>query len=116
MKCSSDRLPKAVIESYAPSNCECWILLANAIMRVYSEHYIYQIPTHAVSQNAYNILDEKEYAPMREMILRRIKYGPIRNGIDIGEVYAGLERCRQENKEMLGIKWKDNYHIDLDAL
>ena len=116
MKCSSDRLPKAVIESYAPSNCECWILLANAIMNAYSELYVYQIPTHASSQYAYNTMDEQEYAPMREMILRRIKYGPLRNGIDIGEVYAGLERRRRENKELLGIKWIDHHHVDLEAL
>lgn len=116
MKCSSDRLPKTVIESYAPSNCECWILLANAIMEEYSNHYIYQIATHAISQNAYNILDEKEYAPIRKMILRRIKYGPLRNGIDLGEEYAGLERRRRENKVILGVKWEDNYQIDLEAL
>ena len=101
---------------YCPYDNECWVVLAKAIMSVYSDKYTYQMPLNAVSQAEYDVLDKRTYAPMRRSILRCIKNGPIRNAVNITSAYSALESLRKENKVRMGISWRDNYYEDLNKI
>ena len=109
-------LSKFELDSYAPADSHCWILLANAIMKDYSESYMFQIPLNAQSQQEYDKLDAQKHAPMRRLILSKLKYGPLKNAVKLESVYYGLEQRRLENKQKLQIKWEDHYCEDLEQL
>ena len=85
-------------------------------MSVYSDKYAYQIPIHAISQDEYDIVDKKTYAPMRRSILRCIKYGPLRNAVNITSAYSALESLRKEAKVRMGVSWRDNYYEDINKI
>lgn len=101
---------------YAPACDECWILLAKEIMASYATSYVNQIVCTAFTQSEYELLDQKKCAPQRRSILRRIKYGPLRNAVDMKSIYAGLEQKRKDNLKKMGIRWKDSYVENLDRL
>lgn len=95
---------------------DCWVVLAKAIMKEYSDRYTFQIPISAISQAEYDRLDTKSCAPARKSILKHIKNGPIRNAVNITSAYSALESLRKENKLNMGITWRDNYVEDLTKL
>lgn len=95
---------------------DCWVILAKAIMKHYSNTYIFLMPISARSQAEYDKLDSREFAPARKSILKHIKNGPIRNAVNITSTYDALESLRKENKIKMGIKWRDNYVEDFTKL
>ena len=101
---------------YAPAADECWVVLAKEIMASYSLKYEYQTPTTAFTQEEYNILNDRTYAPIRKSILRSIKNGPLRNVVDMKAVYAGLEKRRRENMKKLGVKWEDTWSVNIEKI
>ena len=101
---------------YCSYSDECWVQLAKAIMVVYSDKYTFQMPISAASQQEYDTLDKKSFAPARRSILKHIKNGPIRNAVNITSAYSALESLRKENKVKMGIKWRDNYYEDITKL
>lgn len=101
---------------YVSYEDDCWVQLAKQIMIGYSELYANAIPTTAISQEEYDTLNKKSYAPIRRSILRNIKYGPVRHAVDMQAVYSGLEKSRRDRLKALGIRWKDNYNEDLTKL
>ena len=76
---------------YCSYSDDCWVQLAKAIMVVYSDKYTFQMPLSAMSQQEYDMLDKKAFAPARRSILKHIKNGPIRNAINITSAYSALE-------------------------
>lgn len=101
---------------YAPAGDDCWVVLAQEIMNCYALRYMYQIPMNAYTQEEYDMLDRKNYAPQRRSILKCIKNGPLRNIVDIHAIYCGLEQRRLEHKRKMNINWIDNYKEDIDTL
>lgn len=101
---------------YVSYEDDCWVQLAKEIMIGYSSSYANAIPTTAISQEEYDNLNMKSYAPIRRSILRNIKYGPIRHAVDMQAVYSGLEKSRRDRLAELGIRWKDNYDEDLTKI
>ena len=101
---------------YAPASDECWVLLAKEIMNSYSLSYVNQICTTAFTQADYDRLDKQRYAPQRRSILRRVKYGPLKNVVDMSSVYCAFERQRKANLQSWGVTWKDSYAEDLEHL
>lgn len=101
---------------YCTYSDDCWIVLAQEIMSSYSIRYVNAIPTTAISQAEYDKLNETSYAPIRRSILRNIKYGPLRNAVNIVSVYDALEARRKENLFRLGINWKDTYNEDVTKI
>ena len=101
---------------YAPASDECWVLLAKEIMASYSLSYTHQICTSAFSQFDYDKTDRQKFAPQRRSILRRVKYGPLRNVVDMASVFRAFEAERKANLKSWGVHWEDHYEEDLEAL
>ena len=101
---------------YAPASDECWVSLAKEIMNSYALKYMYQVPVNAFTQDEYDRLDKKTYAPQRRSILRNIKNGPLRNVVDMKSIYAGLESKRLQYKKSMNIKWTDTIQENPDNL
>ena len=101
---------------YAPAGDECWVILAQEIMSSYTAKYSCQLPLTAFTQEEYDKLNDRTFAPIRRSILRNIKNGPLRNIVDIGAIYNGLEIKRMEYKELMGVRWVDTYNEDVDKL
>jgi len=101
---------------YCSYDDDCWICLAQAMMEIYTSSYINAIPTTAMSQSEYDKLDRSSYLPIRRSVLKNIKYGPLRNAMNIQSIYYGLEARRKDRMRKLGIVWKDNYNEDLTKL
>lgn len=101
---------------YAPAYDDCWVILAKEIMSSYSLSYANQICTSAFSQFDYDRIDKQKFAPQRKSILRRVKYGPLRNVVDMDSVFYAFEQERKDNLKQWGISWVDRYDIDLDNL
>ena len=101
---------------YASYEDDCWVILAKVIMSECANSYANKIPITARSQEEYNELDKKSYAPVRRSILKNLKNGPLRSSLNIASVYSALEHKRLENKASLGIRWKENSYIDIDKL
>lgn len=101
---------------YASYEDDCWILLAQEIMYSYASAYTYQSPSTAYSQMEYDKLNNTTYAPIRKSILRKVKNGPLRNVVNLEAVYAAFEECRKENLIRMGIKWNDDWKLDVREL
>lgn len=101
---------------YVPYEDECWIILAQEIMNSYATKYAYQSPTTAFTQEEYDRLNTKTFAPIRMSILRRVKTGPLRNVVDMTAVYAAFEQRRREYLNSMGIFWRDTWDIDVTKL
>lgn len=101
---------------YAPACDECWVVLAKEIMSSYSSSYANQICTSAFTQADYDRIDKQRYAPQRRSILRRVKYGPLRNVVDMSSVYRAFEQQRRHNLKSWGVTWEDTGFEDLDHL
>ena len=101
---------------YAPASDECWVILAKEIMSSYALSYTHQICTTAFSQFDYDRIDKQKFAPQRKSILRRIKYGPLRNVVDMPSVFYAFEQQRKANLKSWGIKWEDKYTEDVESL
>lgn len=101
---------------YAPASDECWVILAKEIMSSYSLSYCNQVCLSAFSQSDYERIDRQRFAPQRRSILRRIKYGPLRNVVDMHSVYRAFEEERRRKLKEWGITWIDQYEEDLDLL
>lgn len=101
---------------YVPYEDECWIILAQEIMNSYATKYTYQSPTTAFTQEEYDRLNTKTFAPIRVSILRRVKTGPLRNVVDMSTVYDAFEQKRRNYLEKMGIRWKDDWYTDVSKL
>ena len=101
---------------YAPASDECWVWLAKEIMSSYSLSYTNQICTSAFTQMDYDRIDRQKFAPQRRSILRRMKYGPLRNVIDMPSVFRAFEEERKRRLKEWGVTWIDQYEEDLDLL
>lgn len=101
---------------YASYEDDCWVCLAKAIMEGYTSLYVNAIPSTAMSQAEYDRLDKSSYVPIRRSILRNIKYGPLRNAVNIQSVYCGLEERRKDRLRNLRIIWKDSYNEDVTKI
>lgn len=101
---------------YAPAYDDCWVLLAKEIMSSYSSSYANQICTTAYTQFDYDRMDKLRYAPQRRSILRRVKYGPLRNVVDMASVFYAFEQRRKDNLQSWGVSWIDSYDEDVERL
>lgn len=82
-------------------------------MASYADRYAYQIPTNAVTQEEYNLLDRKKFYPIRKSILRNVMDGPLRSIADINAIHTGFEQRRLDYKRSMGITWEDSEYSDI---
>ena len=101
---------------YVPYEDECWILLAQEIMNSYAKSYAYQSPFTAFTQEEYDRLNQKTFAPIRKSILKKVKTGPLRNVVDMNAVYDAFEQKRHNHLAQMGVHWKDTWHTDISKL
>ena len=101
---------------YAPAEDDCWVILAKEIMTSYANSYASLIPTTAISQNEYDFIDKQKFAPQRKSILKRVKHGPLKSVVDMPSVFSAFEERRRENLRSWGVRWKDNFTVNLDNL
>lgn len=93
---------------YCSHDDECWVVLAQALMASCAQSYAHLIPTTAMSQEEYNRLDAKSYAPVRRHILKRVENGPLGNVVNMPAIYDAFERKRLAYKQSVGVIWKDD--------
>lgn len=101
---------------YAPYEDECWIVLAQEIMDSYAKSYSYQSPVTAFSQEEYDRLNHKTFAPIRKSILKKVKTGPLRNVVDMTAVYDAFEQKRRDRLKEMDVYWIDDWHTDISKL
>ena len=93
---------------YCSYDDDCWVVLAQEIMASYAQSYACLIPTTAMSQEEYNRLDAKSYAPIRRGILNKVQNGPLGNVVSMPAIYDAFEQKRRAYKKSMGVIWKDD--------
>lgn len=97
---------------YCSYSDDCWVELAKEIVAYSAMKYSFQLPTTAMSQDEYDLLDRTTYLPIRKSILRNVMNGPLRNIANIDAVYSAFEQRRIAYKKSLNIKWEDVDYAD----